>query len=542
MKRFFCTIILLVLSYFYLSGQVDYSIYKLPKDDFADSLSKEMAISSLKSASGLMEREIEPEKYILGPGDELAISIITAKPKHYELTISPEGALLIPGIGKIDLKNKTLTDANILIENLIKKNLNPTEVFITLQKIRQFKVTVSGYVVRNGIYPATPADRVSEVIDKAGGLRREASWRNIILLKANGKQLNIDLMKYYFLGDETANPFVSGGDKIIVPEINEKSIIGLYGDVINKGLFEYKEGDSLSTLLRFGLSFMESAFLDSVEYYAANKTGFVTKYIDLSYLKDKNLSTTSFVNDFPLNSGDRVFIRSIPKWRKLEYVVIKGEVNFPGYYAIEEKKDRVSDLIKRAGGFTNEAAVEFIEYISQNELEKPDLEMERLSKILPSEMSQSEYRYFQSKKTERKGVISLDFRKIMENPNSSDNFYLTHRDSIVVPSIKKFVNVQGRVAKPGLIAYRPGADYLEYIELAGGFGYRADESETMINKHSGGLYRAKKRDYIIEPGDVILVPPERELTFMEAFTTGLTIATQILTIAGVVLAFSRIGK
>jgi|YNPMSStandDraft_1061717.scaffolds.fasta_scaffold00045_21 protein involved in polysaccharide export with SLBB domain len=542
MRRFFCTILLFFLTYLSSIGQVDYSIYRLPKDDFADSLSKEMAISSLKSATGLLEREINPDKYILGPGDELAISVISAKPKHFELTVSPEGALLIPGIGKIDLKSKTLTEANVLIENLIRKNLNPTEIFITLQKIRQFKVSVSGFVVRNGIYPATPADRVSEVIDKAGGLRREASWRNIILLRSNGEQLSIDLMKYYFLGDEAANPFVSGGDKIIVPEINEKSIIGLYGDVINKGLFEYKEGDSLSTLLRFGLSFMESAFLDSVEYYAANKTGFVTKYLDLSYLRDKNLSTTGIVNDFPLNSGDRVFVRSIPKWRKLEYVVIKGEVNFPGYYAIEEKKDRVSDLIKRAGGFTSEAAIEFIEYISQNELEKPDLEMERLSKILPSEMSQSEYRYFQSKKTERKGVISLDFKKIMENPNSTDNFYLTHRDSIVVPSIKKFVNVQGRVAKPGLIAYRPGADYLEYIELAGGFGYRADESETMINKHSGGLYRAKKRDYVIEPGDVILVPPERELTFMEAFTTGLTIATQILTIAGVVLAFSRIGK
>ncbi|MCX8054260.1 MAG: SLBB domain-containing protein [Ignavibacteria bacterium] len=546
MKKTICTSIIYYLIFVFANcistAQIDYSIYRLPKDEFSDSLAKEMAFSSLKSATGLLEKEIEPDKYILGQGDELAISIISAKPKHFEISISPEGALLIPGIGKVDLKGKTLTQAISLIEELIRKRLNPAEIHISLQKIRQFKVSVSGLVVRNGIYPATPADRVSEVIDKAGGLRRESSWRNIILLRSNGEQKNVDLMKFYFLGDEEANPYVLGGDKIIVPEINEKTIIGLYGDVVNSGLFEYREGDSLSTLLKFGLGFTESAFLDSVEYYSAQRTGFQVSFLDLSYLKNQKLSTEKIKNDFPLNSGDRIFVRSIPKWRKLHYVVIKGEVNFPGYYAIEEKKDRVTDLIKRAGGFTDEAAVEFVEYISQYELEKPDLEMERLSRVLPSEMSESEFRYFQSRKTERKGVISIDFRKIMNNPNTPDNFYLTHRDSIVVPSIKKFVNVQGRVAKPGLIAFRPGADYLDYIELAGGFGYRADESETMINKHSGGLFRAKKRDYVIEPGDVILVPPERELTFMEAFTKGLTIATQILTIAGVALAFSNINK
>lgn len=538
LKILLCMLCLSVASSF---GQVDYKMITGSQKDYLDTLSREISASNLKEAAGLLEKEIEPDKYLVGSGDEFSISIITARPKHFDLKISPDGSLLIPSVGKIVLKGKTLSEAIIAIENLIKKVLTPNEVNIVLKDIRKFKVTVSGSVVRTGMYPASAVDRVSEVIDRAGGLVPDASMRKIYILRNDNKShIKVDLLKYYLLGDESSNPFVLGGDKIIIPPNNDKSVIGLYGDVVSPGFFEYADGDSLSTLIRFGLGINESAFWDSVEFVSTYENFIEKKFINLDFLKNADINTANFSIDFPLKSGDRVFVRKTPNWKKLEYVVVKGEVNLPGYYAVDEKKDRVADIIKRAGGFTDDAAIDFVEYVRQNELDKPDEEMDRLSRILPSEMSESESRYYQSRKSEKRGVVSIDFKKVMNNPSINENFFVRHRDSIVVPSIKNFVNVQGRVANPGLIIFRPGADYLDYIDMAGGFGYRADESETILNKYRGGLFRAKKRNYVIEPGDVILVPPEREVTFMEAFSTGLTIVTQLMTIAGVVIAISNI--
>ena len=85
-----------------------------------------------------------------------------------------------------------------------------------------------------------------------------------------------------------------------------------------------------------------------------------------------------------------------------------------------------------------------------------------------------------------------------------------------------------------MITYNPNFTYLDYIKQAGGFGFRADDDETFIVKSKGQQFLAKKMDYEIESGDYILVPPEPEITFFEIFTTSLTIATQLMTIFGVV--------
>lgn len=523
-----------------LFAQIDYRMLTGADKNHLDTLSRELTKDAIKEASGLLEKEIDPNKYIVGQGDEFGISIMTAKPRHLELKVSPDGTLMIPTVGKVFLKGKILKAAVKEIEELINKVLTPNEVVVVLKDIRKFKVSVSGSVAKTGIMPATAADRVSEIIDKAGGLKFDASMRNIILLRDGiNERIKIDLLKFYLIGDEESNPYLLGGDKIIVPPSKDAINIGIFGEVGSPGTFEFVEGDSLSTLVRFGLGFVATSFLDSVEFVRIEGKNIIKKSLDLSSWRNITSKYYHPENDFPLQVGDRLFVRKIANLGKQEYVVIKGEVTYPGYYAIEENQERLSELIKRVGGFTEDAAIQSIEYLRQNERDKPDEEMERLSRILPSEMSESETRYYQARKLEKRGIMSVDIRKVMSDVNSPDNIILVHRDSIVVPSIKNYINVQGRVVNPGLILYQPGLTYSDYINLAGGFGYRADEDETIINKTRGGLFRAKDMNYVIEPGDVILVPPEKELTFIEAFSTGLTIVTQILTIAGVVLAFTR---
>ena len=523
------------------NSQVDYRNITGAKKGELDTLARETSQMNVKETSGLLEKEINPSEYMLGPNDEFTINIVSAKPRQYVCRISPDGNLIIPEVGLLNLKGKLLSEAYLLLNQKLGKTFQDGYFSVALTDFRKFKVSVSGAIPKPSMVPATAVDRVSEIIERAGGLKYDASVRNIILLReATGERLHVDLLRFYLLGEKAANPFVLGGDKVLVPPNSERSIIGIYGDVSSPAEYEFVEGDSLSTLVRFALGFLESAKLDSVEFTRLSNVGLTRTIIDLSSWKNIMRNSTNLNGDFLLNAGDRIYVRTIPHWKEMKYVVIKGEVNYPGKYAIVDNKENISSLIDRAGGFTADASLESVEFIRQSELDKKDDERERLERTPASEMSESEYRYFQARKTEKRGAMAIDFRKIIKDPNCDDNIHLMNKDSIVVPSQKNFVNVQGRVTNPGLVIYKKGMTYLDYINLAGGYAFRADEGETMIAKSRGGQFLAEDMNYIIEPGDVILVPPQKEHTFFEALTTGLTIVTQLLTIAGVVLAFIRL--
>lgn len=513
------------------------------KGKTVDTLAYQTGQRIIKETEGLVEKEIDPEKYILGPQDKLTISIIATRPREIEVEVSPEGKIAIPEVGVVDVKGLNLAQAQKIIIEKVKSILKASEVNVLLKSIRKFKVSISGAVQKSAIVSATSTDRVSEIIDKAGGFNENASLRNIILYRNDGKEIiKVDLMRFFFLNDRDANPYVTGGDHILVPFVSENEYIEAQGEVVRPGKFEYRPGDSLSTLIRFAQGFTQLALLDSVEFVRQlGNQNYERKILDLSDWKNQISSpNVNLSNDFPLELGDRVFVRKIPQWEKPKTVVIEGEVTYPGKYAIDENTFRISDLIQKCGGFTNDADIEKIRFVRQALLNVVDPEMERLSRIPPSEMSKNEYRYFLSRVNERKGLMSVNFSRVLENPNSDDNILLQDLDSIFVPKKNEFVNIQGRVNNPGLVAYKPGYNYLDYIQLAGGFGFRADEDATLVVKSKGEQFRARDFNYKIEPGDNILVPPKEELTFFEVFTTALTITTQILTIAGVVLAIVRL--
>ncbi|GAB1372369.1 SLBB domain-containing protein [Candidatus Kapaibacterium sp.] len=415
---------------------------------------------------------------------------------------------------------------------------------VVLREIREFKVIVSGKVAKPISVSATAADRVSEAIEKAGGLQFESSERNISLIRRETNEIiPVDLVKFFMLSDEKSNPTLLGGDLIRIPPKNEVDLVEIYGEVYDPGIFEFVKGDSLSTLIKFSQGFLNSAFLDSVEFARKDETGdnLVKRYINLNSWKDKLFSGEPLPGDFALMPNDRVYIRKFPHWLENDYVIVLGEVKYPGKYAIRKDQDRISDVIKRAGGFTDKAEIQNIEFIRQIDQKIKDPEIERLSRLVPSEMSVSELRYFQIKINEKKGGMAIDFRNIIKDEKSDDNIFVMNLDSVIVPTQNLFVNVQGRVNRPGKVRYKEGLNYMDYINLAGGFAFRADIDETFINKPLGGQFLASKiEDYVIEPGDAVLVPTQKDVTFMETFTLVLTIATQLVTIAGVIIAIMNI--
>lgn len=539
--KLFIVVLTIILTNYFAISQIDYSKLTGISKTKLDTIAAQNAFMIAKETNLVPEKEINPNEYLVGPGDVFDFSVFTTPPITFQIKVSPEGKLLIPTVGLIEVKGKLLQDVYDIANDKIKRVYKTSEIAFVLSHVRQFKVIVSGSVVKPISVPSSPLDRVSEVIERAGGFKYDASLRNISLIR-NNQVLQVDLLKFFLVGQKSANPFVEGGDQIIVPPSSEKQQVSIFGEVGYPGEFEFVRGDSLSTLIRFAQGFLASANLDSVEVDRFKGSSKVLErwFIDLTSWKNILNSREKLPNDFPLEIGDRVYVRILPNWNKEQYVVVKGEVLYPGKYAIIENKDRIYDIFKRCGGFTEDASIQDIEFIRQQEAEKRDYEMDRLYRTPSTEMSEFEQRYFQSRVREKRGAMTLDFVKLLNDPTSDQNITLFNKDSIIVPTKKNYINVQGRVNNPGYIVYKPGLTYLDYINQAGGFGYRADIKETFIAKSKGEIFLAKDMDYTIEPGDVILVPPEKEVSFAEVFTNIISVVAQLTTIVGVVLTIVRL--
>ncbi len=509
-----------------------------------DTLSIERAQKVSDENKGIVDRPIDPEKYIVGPGDEFKVTIIQYEPIELQITVSPDSKIYISKIGLIEIKDNTLLEVYDLVKEEIQKVFNTDEIYIVLDKIKQFKVRISGEVNKSMTVNAYSTDRVSEILDKSGAMKSSSSTRNIKLIRGDTKELlKVDLVKFFATTNEESNPYVRNGDHIIIPEISEDVDIHISGEIPMKDSdFEYVEGDSLSTLIRLGQGFLKTSLLDSVEFvrYDLNSKEFNSRFLNLNSWRNKVFQFNEVLDgDFPLKPGDRVYIRKNPNWVDKKYVKLEGEVKYPGKYPIQNKNTTIADIINAAGGFTDDASPELSEYIRQEEADKKDLELERLSRIPYSDMSESERRYFQSRVSEIKGLMAINILNAVENPESPDNILVETRDSIVIPKIKNYIIVQGRVNSPGAIIFDESLTYIEYINLAGGFGFRADDKETFITKPGGRQYLASDFNYKIEPGDVILVPPKKEVDVWEKTLEYSAFVIQLITLFSLIFTITR---
>lgn len=508
-----------------------------------DTVARQKGMQFAEEAAGLLEHEVDPDTYVLGPGDVLTYSVWSTDAVHIDITVNPEGRVAIPGAGVVDVRSMTMSNARTKLIAEAKRVYRSERIDISLRRLRQFKVFVLGAVRVPAVIAATGADHVFDVLQRAGGVLDTGSVRGIHLVRDGvNEPIIVDLQRYLSFGDRRSNPTVLGGDRLVVPMRNEKTIIAIRGEVPQAAEFDYLPTDSLSTLIRFGGGFLPSARLDSVQLVRVSEQGGHIESInlDLTEWRDKIFANMPLPGDMALRPGDRVYVREIPRWRERHEVVIRGEVRYPGRYAIEPNSTRLTEVLQRAGGFSEKASIEDAVIIRTSEMNLEDKEFRRLERLPPSEMSKTELQYFRTKAREVRGVISVNFTDLFLKNSLENNPVLRDGDSIYVPERNNYINVSGSVRNPGRIVFKPGLSYQQYIDLAGGYGFRADQDATFVVKVKGDQFPADSENYTLEPGDNILVLDEPETSFLDIFTQALTIATQLVTIMGVVLTIVRL--
>ncbi len=443
-----------------------------------------------------------PKNYIVGAGDFLLIAIFSQTYTTYQLPVTPSGTLIIPRLKEIPVQGLTISQVQEKLTHEFSKVYRSAEVSVSLISLRNFYVDIVGEVSVPTRLLVNAATRLSDVISQSPILQN-ASLRQVRLRRFNPDTLmTLDVFRYYRLLDNSDNPYLQENDIIQVSK--QTKTVTIYGEVKYPGRYEFVEGDSLYTLLKLAGGLLESAILDSVDIIRYSPDQLHT------YVLSVNIRDFPSSSNVPLQDGDRVQVRRIPLWRPDETVLVQGYVRVPGYYRIEKGVTRLRDVIYKAGGFLPEASLEEATLIRPKAVRKePDI-----STIRQIDLDDPEYQYAIARKREDpKGMITINFKKLFVENDESQNILLEEGDIIDVPLFRNYVNVIGRVVRPGNIGYVRGASIKYYIQKAGGFTERAQKGDVKVLKpNSGDLLDADDVDEI-EPSDVILVQEKPKSQF-----------------------------
>jgi len=288
-----------------------------------------------------LEMAINPDEYIVGPGDILGINIITNQNFTFTLTVGPTGELLIPGVGVIDVNGKSLLNAQNEIKDFISCTYTNAKYSVTLLNIRNFKVQVIGAVNSQGFLDVTPITRLDQIIEEVGGFHQFAQEYDIKITRADGTIKSVNFLKFLTDGKLINNPTFLEGDRIFIPfgDVEKEGVV-IRGSIAGRGYDIIQKGETLGEFLVRRAKFSTNADLNSVT---------ITRMEN-----GKELFMTVFPKDFHktvLKPGDAIDILSERGVSVNGFVQAPGGFSFfPGYTYL--------DYINMAGGNTVEGDVD----------------------------------------------------------------------------------------------------------------------------------------------------------------------------------------
>jgi protein involved in polysaccharide export with SLBB domain len=379
------------------------------------------------------------------------------------------------------------------------------------------RITIQGAVFRPGTYELTSGLTLSGLIAKADGVRENVfSNRGLLVrLQDDLSPMNIsfnvsDILRG--IDDIT----LQREDAVVIMELDslrEERYIRIMGQVQEPGSFPYRDNLTLQDLVLMARGFTEAASESFIEVSRRNsyaKASELTQEMVSLHRFDisRDLTLEKQEGSFILQPFDYVYVRRAPSYFTQRSVTITGEVMYPGDYSIGSKNERVSDLIKRAGGLTPEA------YIKGAMMIRTPRNLEQIMGVIENLVEDSLIQSARSKYEVDK--LELRLADILKNPSSSFNYVLKEGDQIIIPEVTEEIRVAGEILNPIALAYQSGRNARFYINRAGGFSSNAQKGKVYVI-NSDGTTRVTRsfifRNYPdVEQGSQIVVPqkPIRE--------------------------------
>ncbi len=289
-----------------------------------------------------------PLNYVIGAGDQLLIDVYGASQQSFDLTVSPEGRILVPNVGPVQVGGSSIeaaiarlkTQFGRIYSGLLGSNPN-TFLQVRLGNIRSIKVSMVGELSKPGTYTLPSFATVFNGLYAAGGPNENGAFRNVQVYRGSRLVATVDIYEFLTKGEQSSNITLQDNDVVIVPPVVSR--VEISGPVRREGLFEVKDGESLADLYAYTGGFLPNAYTSRV----------TVRRIENNAKKVVDVPDSQFGSFHPLD-GDEILIGESMD-RFTNRVQIAGAVFRPGEYALEEAGLTVKQLIEKADGLKQDA-------------------------------------------------------------------------------------------------------------------------------------------------------------------------------------------
>src|SRR5574344_375463 len=441
-------------------------------------------------------------------------------------------------VGEFDMNSFKVSDEDsVSVDSILKRYSNMVEV--------------KGAVFRPGMYEVGgEINSVRTLIQHADGTTEDAFTAHAVMhrMKKDRTLEVIPVDVEGIMSGKIADIPMQNEDVLYIPSKEEEltnRTITIHGEVLYPGTYKYADNETLEdfVLQAGGLKDAASTIKVDVSRRLVNP-----KAISTSDIIAKTYSFSlkdGFVIDgeqgFKLQPYDEVYVRKSPGYSPQQNVMVEGEVMFGGNYTLSKKNQRLSEIIKAAGGVTNMA------YVAGARLERkinPDerLRMQSVLKMAQAKNGMGEKDTLNVKKLDigETYYVGIELEKALANPGGDADITLREGDRIIVPEFTSTIKISGEVMYPHTVSYTKGRSVSYYIDQAGGFNSTAKKSHTYIVYMNGTVAKVG-RGAKPTPGCEIIVPskPKRDKSSIAEM---LTIGTSVASIATMIATLANVLK
>lgn len=417
-----------------------------------------------------------PQRYVLGPGDNVIIDVYGASQKTFNVVVSPDGEVTIEDFGPIKVSGLTVEQANAKVRSLLGARYSSSKTKLTVGQTKTMMVNVMGEVKVPGTYTLSAFATVFHALYMAGGINDLGTLRNIKVYRQNRLVTVVDIYDYILNGKLTGNIRLMDNDVIVVGPYD--CLVTISGKVKRPMIYEMKKSESVGSIIKYAGGFTGDAYTKAVRLL--RKTGREYSVFNIGEFD---------INSFHLADGDSIGVDSIIN-RYENMVEIKGAIFRPGMYNIGKDINSVRTLIEHAEGLTEEA---FTNRAIIHRM-KSDRTLE---------------------------VIAVDVKGIMDG--SVADVPLKKNDVLFIPTksemqTKRTITIHGEVNYPGMYVYADHETLEDFILQAGGLKDKAsiikvDVARRILNPKAitNDSIIAKTYTFALKEGFVIDGTPGFEL-------------------------------
>ena len=399
------------------------------------------------------------------------------------------------------------------------------------------RITINGAVFRPGEYELQKGITLTGLITKAAGLKEDAFMGIGSIIRLNpDNSTSAVTFNLKDVENKAAPDIVLQREDIVnissIFDLRDKYTVTINGSVRHPGSFAYADSLSLEELIVKAGGFTAGASPLRIEVARRVSGGdpmSKDSKIAQVYVTDVDPGLKPQPVNFVLHPFDIVSIYSIPGYEKQKTVTIEGEVEYPGPYTLQNKNEKISDVIKRAGGLTASADPDgatlkrtFLQIlgVDENTADSTQIEKDRIQRL-----NRLQKTFKDSTDTTRATLtqqpsndyIGINLREILAKPGSNTDLILEDGDILRIPKERQIVRINGEVLYPSAVVYSDEKSFNDYVSNAGGFSPTALRKSAFIVYSNGTVKGTRKFLFFntrpkVKPGSEIIVPKKPTTT------------------------------